>query len=188
MTSTNIIGLCGSLRKGSSNQKLLNEAVQSYGPCDFEEILLDLPLYNWDTEIDKGCPTSFETLAAAIQNADGVIVTSTEYNKGISGVLKNALDWTSRVPGGVWKDKPVVIMSAAAGRSSGGTGQYMVRHCFAPFGARLVAGPFVCIASANEQFGETNCLLSDHHQNLVAKAMDNLRREIEMQKKHPPQQ
>ena len=88
MTSTNIIGLCGSLHKGSSNQKLLNEAVQSYGPCKFEEILLDLPLYNGDTETDTGCPASVETLAAAIQNAEGVIVTSPEYNKGISGVLK----------------------------------------------------------------------------------------------------
>ena len=88
MTSTNIIGLCGSLHKGSSNRKLLNEAVQSYGPCKFEEILLDLPLYNGDTETDKGFPARVETLAAAIQNAEGVIVTSPEYNKEISGVLK----------------------------------------------------------------------------------------------------
>ena len=185
MTSTNIIGLCGSLHKGSSNRKLLNEAVQSYGPGEFEEILLDLPLYNGDTETDKGCPASVETLAAEIQNAEGVIVTSPEYNKGISGVLKNALDWISRVPGSVWKDKPVVIMSAAAGRSGWETAQYMMRHCFAPFGARLVAGPLVCIASANEQFDETKRLLSDRHQNLVAKGIDNLRRKIEMQKNIP---
>jgi chromate reductase len=114
-------------------------------------------------------------------------MTSPEYNKGISDVLKNALDWISRVPGGVWKDKPVVVMSAAAGRSGGETAQYMVRHCFMPFGARLVAGPLVCIASANEQFDETNRLLSARYQSLVAKVMDNLRREIEMQKKHPSQ-
>jgi chromate reductase len=114
-------------------------------------------------------------------------MTSPEYNKGISDVLKNALDWISRVPGGVWKDKPVVVMSAAAGRSGGETAQSMVRHCLMPFGARLVAGPHVCIASANEQFDETNRLLSARYQSLVAKVMDNLRREIEMQKKHPSQ-
>ena len=78
-----------------------------------------------------------------------------------------------------------MIMSAAAGWSGVETAQYMVRHCFAPFGARLVAGPLVCIASANEQFDETKRLLSDRHQNLVAKGIDNLRRKIEMQKNIP---
>ena len=82
MTSTTIIGLCGSPRKGSSNQKLLNEAVRSYGLCDFEEILFDLSFYNGDNETVKGCPASVETLAAAIQNADGVIVTSPNITKG----------------------------------------------------------------------------------------------------------
>ena len=71
MTSTNIIGLCGSLHKGSSNRKLLNEAVQSYGPCEFEEILLDLPLYNGDTETDKGCPARVETLAGQSKTPKG---------------------------------------------------------------------------------------------------------------------
>ena len=78
-----------------------------------------------------------------------------------------------------------MIMSAAAGQSGWETAQYMMRHCFAPFGARLVAGPLVCIASANEQFDETKRLLSDRHQNLVAKGIDNLRRKIEMQKNIP---
>jgi chromate reductase len=76
-------------------------------------------------------------------------------------------------------------MSAAADRSGGKTAQYMVRHFFVLFDARLVTGPIVCIASANEQFEETNCFLSDRYQNLVAKVIDNFRSEIEIEKNIP---
>ncbi|MDA1238657.1 MAG: NAD(P)H-dependent oxidoreductase, partial [Proteobacteria bacterium] len=125
MTDKKIIGLCGSLRKASLNRKLLLEAVRLYGKCDFKEANLNLPLYNGDEEdIEK--PKSTLNLYNDIKAADGVIITSPEYNKGISGVLKNSLDWVSRIPGSVWKEKPVVIMSAAAGRTGGETAQYMV--------------------------------------------------------------
>ncbi len=63
---SNIIGLCGSLAKGSFKRKLLNEAVRLYGPCDYVEILLDLPLYNGDIETDKDRPREVEDLAVAI--------------------------------------------------------------------------------------------------------------------------
>lgn len=184
MASTNILGICGSLRKGSFNRKLLNEAVRLFGPCDFEEILLDLPLYNGDSETEQGRPKEVEDLALAIKNADAVIVTSPEYNKGISGVLKNALDWVSRVPGGVWKDKPVAILSAAGGRTGGETAQYMLRHCFTPFGASVLTSPVVCIASASEQFDENNHFLLDRYQISVQKLMQNLAQEIELQKRY----
>ena len=86
-----IVGLCGSCGK-ILNRKLLNEAVRLYGACDYTELSLDLPLYDGDLEQD-GRPESVETLAAKVKSADGVIIVSPEYNKGLSGVLKNALDW-----------------------------------------------------------------------------------------------
>ena len=114
MANVKILGLCGSLRKDSFNRKLLYEAVRLYGTCNFNLANLNLPLYNGDEE-SIGKPKSALKLHKDIKIADGIIITCPEYNKGISGVLKNALDWVSRIPGAVWKGKPVVIMSAAAG-------------------------------------------------------------------------
>ena len=177
MAYSRIVGLCGSLRENSLNRKLLYEAARLYGSCDFSESQLDLPLYNGDLE-SSGYPESTLKLSENIKDADGVIITCPEYNKGISGVLKNALDWVSRIPGSVWKGKPVVIMSAAAGRSGGETSQYMVRSCLTPFGPRLITSPIVCLAQASEQFDQSGHLVSERYQKAVKEAMRNLRSAI----------
>ena len=109
-----ILGLCGSLRRQSYNRKLLNQAVQLFGDCSYQEISLNLPLYDGDLEDRDGIPEVVQRLADAIKSADGIIVVGPEYNKGLSGALKNALDWVSRVPGGAWKGKPVAVMSPPA--------------------------------------------------------------------------
>jgi chromate reductase len=177
MTDKKIIGLCGSLRKASLNRKLLLEAVRLYGKCDFKEANLNLPLYNGDEEdIEK--PKSTLNLYNDIKAADGVIITSPEYNKGISGVLKNSLDWVSRIPGSVWKEKPVVIMSAAAGRTGGETSQYMVRACLTPFGPHIINSPIVCVAQASQQFDEDGQIISELYLESVKEAMRNLRKAI----------
>ena len=89
---------------------------------------MTLPIYNGYLEKD-GRPKIVETLAAKVKSANGVIIASPEYNKGPSNVLKKAFDWISSVPGGVWKDKPVAIMTAAARRTGGETAHYMLRAC-----------------------------------------------------------
>lgn len=175
MSDKKIIGLCGSLRKDSLNRKLLLEAVRLYGKCNFKEANLNLPLYNGDEEnVEK--PKSTLNLYNDIKAADGVIITSPEYNKGISGVLKNSLDWVSRIPGSVWKEKPVVIMSAAAGRTGGETAQYMVRACLTPFGPRIINSPIVCVAQASQQFDEDGQIISELYLESVKEAMRNLRK------------
>jgi len=175
MTDKKIIGLCGSLRKGSLNRKLLLEAVRLYGKCSFKESNLNLPLYNGDDE-DVEKPKSTLNLHNDIKAADGVIITSPEYNKGISGVLKNALDWVSRMPVPAWKEKPVVIMSAAAGRTGGETSQYMVRACLTPFGPRILNSPIVCVAQASQQFDEDGQIISEIYLESVKDAMRNLQK------------
>lgn len=175
MSDKKIIGLCGSLRKDSLNRKLLLEAVRLYGKCNFKEANLNLPLYNGDEEnVEK--PKSTLNLYNDIKAADGVIITSPEYNKGISGVLKNSLDWVSRIPGSVWKEKPVVIMSAAAGRTGGETAQYMVRACLTPFGPRIINSPIVCVAQASQQFDQDGQIISELYLESVKEAMRNLRK------------
>tara|TARA_B110000090_G_C13324077_1_gene424668 strand:+ start:378 stop:914 length:537 start_codon:yes stop_codon:yes gene_type:complete len=175
MTDKKIIGLCGSLRKGSLNRKLLLEAVRLYGKCSFKEANLNLPLYNGDDE-DVEKPESILNLHNDIKAADGIIITSPEYNKGISGVLKNALDWVSRMPVPAWKEKPVVIMSAAAGRTGGETSQYMVRACLTPFGPRIINSPIVCVAQASQQFDEDGQIISEIYLESVKDAMRNLQK------------
>ena len=175
MTDKKIIGLCGSLRKGSLNRKLLLEAVRLYGKCSFKEANLNLPLYNGDDE-DVEKPESILNLHNDIKAADGIIITSPEYNKGISGVLKNALDWVSRMPVPAWKEKPVVIMSAAAGRTGGETSQYMVRACLTPFGPRILNSPIICVAQASQQFDEDGQIISEIYLESVKDAMRNLQK------------
>ena len=177
MTNSQILGLCGSLRKDSYNRKLLHEAVRSYGSCNFKEADLKLPLYDGDEE-NLGIPKSALKLHNDIKTADGIIVTCPEYNKGISGVLKNALDWVSRIPGSAWKGKPVVIMSAAAGRSGGETAQYMVRACLTPFGPRIITAPIICLAQASQQFDSNGKIISERYRNSLTEAMSNFRNEI----------
>ena len=178
MAYRRVIGLCGSLRKDSFNRKLLYEAVRLYGKCNFKEANLSLPLYNGDVE-KLGYPKATLELYDDIKKANGLIITCPEYNKGISGVLKNALDWVSRVPGSIWFEKPVVIMSAAAGRTGGKTSQYMVRACLTPFGPHIITSPIVCVAKASQQFNEVGQLTSERYRKSVEEAMNNLRNIID---------
>lgn len=149
---TTLLTICGSLRAGSYNRKLLTHAAQAFGPATVLQADLRLPLYDGDQEDAHGIPAAVLTLADQIQQADAIVISSPEYNKAITGVLKNALDWISRVEGNVLRDKPVAVISANAGRTGGETGQYMLRACLIPLQPRLIPGPFVMVASAGAEF------------------------------------
>ena len=117
MASGTLLGISGSLREGSYNRKLLREAARAFDPAEFIEADLRLPLYDGDLETAEGIPAEVQRLADQIAAADAVVISGPEYNKGISGVLKNALDWVSRTKAAPWRDKPVAIMAATAGRA-----------------------------------------------------------------------
>ena len=92
----NIIGISGSLRKGSFNTKLLKLAKQE-SKDTIELVTLDgIPVYNGDVEDSIGIPDAVIRLQNKIKAADGVIISTPEYNNGVPGVLKNAIDWLSR--------------------------------------------------------------------------------------------
>jgi len=105
MSDKTLLGLCGSLRKGAVNHKLMLEAARLHGGT-FTQGSLRLPLYDGDVEENDGIPAEVETLAGQIKAADAIVIATPEYNKMIPGVLKNGLDWLSRVKGGVWAGKP----------------------------------------------------------------------------------
>jgi len=123
-----------------------------------------------------------QELADQISNADAVIISTPEYNKSVSGVLKNALDWVSRTKGAPWRDKPVALMSAAAGRAGGESAQSALRLCMNPFRPRVVSGPVVMIADARNAFDELNRLSNERSRQSLTELMENLRSEISFQR------
>ncbi|MBK5934550.1 chromate reductase [Rhodovulum imhoffii] len=177
MTYT-LLGISGSLRKGSFNTHLLREAARHFGPAHFTLADLRVPLYDADLEAAEGLPAEVARLAGLISGADAVVISAPEYNRSISGVLKNALDWVSRVPGGPWAGKPVAILSATAGRSGGERTQYALRLCLTPFGARVLTGPEVLVGQAADQFDNSGRLTNEINTNALAALMAALRDEV----------
>ena len=121
---TTIIGLCGSLRRGSFNRMLLDAAVQAAPPgTSIEpESIRDIPLYDGDVEEEQGVPLPVQRLKDRIATADGLLLVTPEYNYSLPGVLKNAIDWLSRPPADiprVFDGRPVAIIGASTG--PGGT-------------------------------------------------------------------
>ena len=178
MADPKLLILSGSLRKGSYNRMLIILAARAFGSAEVTEGDLDLPLYNGDVEEADGVPEKVHTLVQQITDADAVVIGSPEYNKGITGVLKNALDWVSRVPGGAFADKPTVVVSASAGRTGGETSQFMTLHCLSQHQARLIPGPAVCVAGAMNAFDEEGRLLDETAQKLLNTRMQRLRDEV----------
>ena len=176
--ATKILGISGSLRKDSVNSKLIREAARLYGECEFLEADLNIPLYDGDLEDEHGLPDVVETLVSQIADADAVIISTPEYNGGITGVLKNALDWVSRAKPSPWAGKPVAVMSAAAGRAGGVRAQTMLRTCMTAFSVRIAAAPEVGIASAGSEFDDDGRLVSERYQASMERLMRALKAEI----------
>lgn len=179
MTDLVLLGLCGSLRATSTNRLLMHEAARRFGPARFVEGDLRLPLFDEDIQNGAGIPAEVQSLAESIAAADAIIVAGPEYNKGISGVLKNALDWVSRVEGNPWLDKPLALMSAAAGRAGGERSQNMMRLCLMPFRPRIVNGPEVLVAQTAQHWDDAGRLTDARAARLLDTQMALLRREAE---------
>jgi chromate reductase len=111
----------------------------------------DVPLFNQDVQ-DKGIPEAVMRLAQQIREADALLIASPEYNFSISGVLKNAIDWLSRVPAPPFKDKPVAILSATMGPLGGARQQYDLRKVLGSQDALVLVKPEVFIGQAQTKF------------------------------------
>ncbi|MEQ9692595.1 NAD(P)H-dependent oxidoreductase [Shimia sp. SDUM112013] len=166
MPQYTLLGLSGSLRTESANRKLLREAARIFGDAVYTEANLNVPLYHGDEEDDHGLPEAVQALVKQIAEADAVLISTPEYNSGISGVLKNALDWISRAPDKPWMDKPVALMSAAAGRAGGARAHTMLRSCMAPFRPIVANGPEVLVADCNNQFDAEGRITESYARNL----------------------
>ena len=177
MSDPILLGLSGSLRQNATNRRLLREAARLFNPGTFIEADLNLPLYDGDLEDSVGIPDKVQLLADQITQAHAVVISTPEYNKGPSGVLKNALDWVSRTKGRPWADKPVAVMSAAAGRAGGERAQMILRAFMVPFQPRVLAGPELHLADSSNEFDDQGRLISDRYEATLRELMQKLRAE-----------
>ena len=160
----NVLTICGSLRKGSFNRKLMNllpglappEMTLSEAP-PFSRF----PIYNADIQTEQGFPADVDALADAIRAADGLIVVSPEYNWSIPGGWKNAIDWLSRYENQPFEGKPVAIQSAARGLLGGSRMQYHLRQSLSALDVFLYGRPEVIITFAPQKFDEAGNLKDD---------------------------
>ena len=127
----NVITIVGSLRKGSFNAALARQ-LPKWQPAGMtiteSPSWADLPIYNADDQNATGFPATATKLSEAVRAADGVVFVTPEYNYGIPGGLKNAIDWVSRMKDQPFKDKPVAIQSATGGPMGGARMQYHLRQ------------------------------------------------------------
>lgn len=149
----NVLAISGSLRKASYNTALLktSRALAPEGMSVDITTLDDIPLYNGDIDgADK--PPAVVELAKAIRSADGVLIATPEYNFSVSGVLKNAIDWISRIEDQPFAGKPLGIMGAAAGGLGTARAQYHLRQVFVYLDARIMNRPELFVGSAYAKF------------------------------------
>ncbi len=172
----NILGIVGSLRRGSYNRMLLHHAAAVAPPrlkIEVADGLIDLPLFNEDLE-EGGPPPSVAAVKDAIRAADGLIIASPEYNFGIPGTVKNFVDWVSRPPRrGAFVDKPIALIGASTGRT-GGTVQCQgqLRVTLAVLGAHVLPSPPVLVGEAGDRFGPDGELLDELARQVVGIALD----------------
>jgi chromate reductase, NAD(P)H dehydrogenase (quinone) len=170
-----ILGIAGSLRKDSYNKGALRAARELCPEGARIEIydIAGLPLFNQDEERN---PTPKVTeFKQQIRAADAILLVTPEYNYGVPGVMKNALDVASRPYGdNAWNGKPVALMSAAASIAGGIRAQYQIRQCFVFLNMDAVMQPEVAIGNAMQRFDEKGNLTDDTSKKLIRQLLENL--------------
>ncbi len=172
-----LLGISGSLRAGSYNSMLVREAARVFAPGEFVFANLHLPLYDGDLE-ERGMPDGVLTFCDQIRAADAIVISTPEYNKNPSGVLKNALDWVSRVRPVPLVGKPVAVVSAAAGLAGGQRATAAFWLMLIPFKVRLVAEVEVAVGNAGSRFDGDGRLTDEKLQAALEKQMTALRAAI----------
>jgi len=159
----NILGISGSLRTGSYNSSLIR-AAGDVAPDGVTVTLFEglsaIPPYNED-EKQQAIPGAVTDLGSAIMAADGVIIATPEYNYGVPGVLKNAIDWLSRETPQPFKNKPMAVMGAAMGVLGTARAQYDLRRYFIFLEGLVLNRPEVFVGAAHQKFDEAGKLTDD---------------------------
>jgi chromate reductase len=175
-----LLGLSGSIRRESYCKAML-ETIQDELPADIELTIFGLesvPPYNEDDDDSGEFGPVVRALKEAVAACDGMIAITPEYNHGMSGILKNAIDWVSR-PGyeSILKDKPVAVMTVSSSVRGGVRAQAQMHDTFLSTVSRITPGRQVAIGNphkkiANGRVTDANTLL------ILMRAVDVLIEEI----------
>jgi NAD(P)H-dependent FMN reductase len=160
-----ILGLSGSLRRGSFNSMLLRAAAEMAPEGTTIEIgsIEGIPLYNQDVE-DQGMPPAVQALKERVIASDGLLLVSPEYNNSIPGVMKNAIDWLSRPPKDVpkvFRDRPIGVIGATPGAGGTALAQLAWLAVLRTLGTAPWFGARVHAAKARDIFDADGRLIDD---------------------------
>lgn len=173
---TRLVGISGSLRRHSYNAGLLRAArdLMPEGVSFEIATIAGIPLYDADVEAAEGIPSAVSVLKDAISGADGVLLATPEYNNGIPGVFKNAIDWASRPPadiGRVFGGRKFALIGA----SPGGFGTILAQNGWLPvlrtLGAELWSGGRLMVPGAGKAFDEEGNLIDEAVRERLAKLL-----------------
>jgi len=175
--TVHVFAMAGSLRKDSFNKKLLRAAIELVPPGmmihQFDG-LADIPPYDADIDLDPR-PEPVRALKQMLAACDGLLIVTPEYNYGIPGVLKNAIDWASRPPstsplGG----KVALLMGASTGMVGTARAQQQLRQNFVFTKTTVLPTPEILVAKAPEKFDSDGRLIDEMAKQLIAERLKAL--------------
>jgi len=180
-----LVGMSGSLRKGSYNTMLLNAAAKLL-PADVSMDIVsieDIPLYNADLDLPaaKQRPEVVEHFRKMLTDADGILISSPEYNYSIPGGLKNAIDWASRGEDSPLLRKPVAVIGATPGLWGTVRMQMSFHNVFLFLDMKPVYKPEVLVAQAEKKFDKDGNLIDEMAKKLVKQKLEALKEMIHLQ-------
>jgi chromate reductase, NAD(P)H dehydrogenase (quinone) len=184
-TVLRVVGVAGSLRRGSYNRALLCAAQHLTPPSLRIEIetLDDVPMFNAD--LDSGAtPAGVTRLRRAIGEADALLLVTPEYNHGVPGVMKNAVDWLSQPQGqSVLDGKPTAIMGASTGLAGTARGQSQLRQSFVLTNTPSMLRPEVLVGRAQEKFDSSGRLTDEPTRRFLRGFLEQFASWIEVQQR-----
>jgi chromate reductase len=174
-----ILGIAGSLRRGSHNRRLLRAAGDALPPgVELVEWdgLAGLPAF--DEDLEDSPPLAVQELLDAIEEADALLIATPEYNASVPGALKNALDWASRpFPDNVLRDKPAAVVGASTGLFGAVWAQADVRKALKASGAHVLDAELP-VGMADAAFAEDGGLADPELAARLTEVLDDLVREV----------
>jgi chromate reductase len=167
-----VLGFAGSLRQRSYNKAVLRAAIElaPEGMIIEHFDLAPIQPYNEDVK-EQGFPPPEHEFREKIRAADALLIVTPEYNRSISGVLKNAIDWASRPPDQPFDGKPTAILGASPGMIATAVAQYDLRRCLSVLNAQVLNRPSIMIGQASEKFDQEGRLTDQTTRDLIGQLL-----------------